>query len=226
MDTDEPTPDESAGTPPPPDPATPETTSDAEHSVIVGVSFDRPLLAQEFLIAMQRLRQDGTVTMTDAVIVTKQESGRVVVTETIDPSPGRAAITGALWTGLLGLILGGPVGWLAGLGIGAGAGAVTAKVIDLGLPDEWVAWFRDAVAPGTSTIVVLADSVDMPALTREAARFSGAELLHTTLPPGAYEELAAAFGGHHGDGHEASTERGPDPSTEPGERGHGGTTTH
>lgn len=226
MDSHEPTPDDPAGGPPPPDPAAPQATSDAEHSVIVGVSFDRPLLAQEFLMAMQRLRQDGTVTMTDAVIVTKQESGRVVVTETIDPSPGRAAITGALWTGLLGLILGGPVGWLAGLGIGAGAGAVTAKVVDLGLPDEWVDWFREAVAPGTSTIVVLADSVDMPALTREAQRFSGAELLHTTLPPGAYEELAAAFGGHGSPRHDAASPTEADAPGAPADADEGGATAH
>jgi uncharacterized membrane protein len=48
---------------------------------------------------------------------------------------------------LFGLILGGPVGWLAGTAIGAGTGVVRAKMIDLGVPDEWVQWFRDAVQP-------------------------------------------------------------------------------
>ena len=62
-------------------------------------------------------------------------------------------MSGALWTGLFGLLLGGPVGWIAGAAIGAGAGAVTAKVVDLGISDEWVAWFREAVQPGTATVV-------------------------------------------------------------------------
>ena len=38
------------------------------------------------------------------------------------PSGGCAALTGAMWAGLFGLILGGPVGWIAGLVVGASAG--------------------------------------------------------------------------------------------------------
>jgi uncharacterized membrane protein len=172
----------------------PDHPDDPDQPVIVGVSFDHPLRAQEYLVAMSRLRQDGALDLEDAVIVAKDANGKVKVTETVDPSPGRAALSGALWTGLLGLVLGGPVGWLAGLGVGAGAGVATAKVIDLGLPDAWVEWFEQAVRPGTSTIVILAENVDVHALVVEARRFPGAELLYTTLPHGVYEELAAAFG--------------------------------
>lgn len=150
--------------------------------------------AQEYLVAMGRLRQDGALDLEDAVVVAKDDHGKVKVTETVDPTPGRAALSGALWTGLLGLVLGGPVGWLAGLGVGAGAGAATAKVIDLGLPDEWVDWFEQAVTPGTSTVVILAENVDVEALLAEARRFPGAELLYTTLPHTVYEELVTAFG--------------------------------
>jgi uncharacterized membrane protein len=172
----------------------PDEHRDPSQPVIVGVSFDQSVRAQEYLLAMSRLRQEGALDLEDAVIVTKDERGKVKVTETVDPSPGRAALSGALWTGLLGLLLGGPVGWLAGLGVGAGAGVATAKVIDLGIPDEWVGWFKEAVAPGTSTIVILAKNLDVHALVLEARRFPGAELLYTTLPHSVYEELADAFG--------------------------------
>ena len=70
-----------------------------------------------------------------------------MVHETVDLQAGRTALSGAMWTGLLGLLVGGPVGWIAGMGIGAASGAITAKVVDLGVPDEWVEWFRAAVAP-------------------------------------------------------------------------------
>jgi uncharacterized membrane protein len=102
-------------------------------------------------------------------------------------------VKGALWAGLLGLFVAGPVGWLAGLGIGAGAGAITAKVVDIGIPDEWVDWFKNAVHPHTSTVVALATEVNLTALYREAQRFAGAELVHTTLRPGASADLAAAL---------------------------------
>ena len=193
-------------TPPGPDRALPPPTLydaaghsgavvDSEAGSLVGVSFDREVRAQEFLLAMKRLREEGALHLEDAVLLVKDRQGRVKVTETIDPTPGRAALSGAVWTGLLGLILGGPVGWLAGLGVGAGAGAVTAKLVDVGIPDEWVRWFKQAVRPGSATIVVLLADLHVPSLAREAGRFTGAELVHTTLPPATYAELAAAFAG-------------------------------
>jgi uncharacterized membrane protein len=169
--------------------------SDPGAPVIIGVSFDSAIKAQEYLLAMSRLRQEGVLQLKDAVTVTKQDGGKVAVTETIDPTPGRAAISGGMWLGLLGLFVGGPVGWIAGIGIGAGAGAVAAKVVDLGIPDEWVDWFKGAVEPGTSTVVVLADHVQVHALAEEARRFRGAELLYSSMSPSAMDQLDAAFDG-------------------------------
>ena len=170
--------------------------TDPDSPVLVGVAFEQALMAQEFLLAMSRLRANESLKLKDAVIVTKAPDGGVKVTETIDPTPGRSALSGAMWTGLLGLIVGGPVGWLAGIGIGAGAGAVTAKFVDLGIPDEWVDWFKQAVRPGTSAVIILAEEVDVRALQHEAERFPGAELIESTLPDAVINDLAAAFEAH------------------------------
>ncbi|HUS42407.1 MAG TPA: DUF1269 domain-containing protein [Ilumatobacteraceae bacterium] len=184
----------------PPDPALragiephERVVSDPGAPVIIGVSFGRQVLAQQYLLAMKGLKETGVLDLQDAVMVNKSEDGVVKVVETIDPTPGRAALSGAMWTSLLGLVLGGPVGWIAGLGIGAASGVVTAKIVDLGIPDEWVAWFREAVEPGTSTVVILAEHVHVPALAEEARRFAGAELLYTSMPDYAYEQLRAAL---------------------------------
>jgi uncharacterized membrane protein len=174
-------------------PSDARAVSDPGAPVIIGVSFDHDLRAQEYLLAMQGLREAGNLDLKDAVIVRKDAAGSVKVVETIDPTPGRAALSGAVWTALLGLVIGGPVGWIAGLGIGAGAGAIAAKVIDLGIPDDWVDWFKQAVRPGTSTVVILAEHVYVHALTEEARRFPGAELLYSTMSPAAVEQLTAAF---------------------------------
>jgi uncharacterized membrane protein len=107
--------------------------------------------------------------------------------------PSGTALRGAMWTGLLGLLVAGPLGWIAGLGLGAGAGALTAKFVDIGIPDEWVDWFKEAVHPHTSTVVALATQLNLSALYQEAQRFAGAELVHTTLRPGASADLAAAL---------------------------------
>jgi len=161
---------------------------------LVGVSFDDSFRAQEFLTAAAGMAAAGHLKLVDAVVVAKDANGHTVVKETTDPQPARSALTGGMWAGLFGLMLGGPVGWLAGAAIGAGAGAVTAKLVDLGIPDEWVDWFREAVQPGTVTVALLATDLNRDALVTEAARFAGAHLVYANLEANAVDRIRAAFG--------------------------------
>jgi uncharacterized membrane protein len=163
---------------------------------LVGISFGDRFRAQEFMTAATRLASNKKLQIHDAVVVTKNADGATHVVETVDPSVGRAAASGALWASFLGLILGGPVGWIAGGVIGAGAGAVTAKVVDLGVPDEWVAWFRNAVQPGTTTVVLLLTNVNVDALVEEAKRFVGAELLYSNLDLASFDRITSALAGN------------------------------
>lgn len=161
---------------------------------LVGISFPDLYRAQEFLTAATRLNANKRLVLKDAVIVVKNENGNTVVRETIDPQPARSALSGAVWTGLLGLLLGGPVGWLAGIAVGAGAGAATAKVLDYGIPDEWVMWFRDAVSPGTATVALLVQELDRNALVAEAERFTGAHLVYANLDDLTLDRIRTALG--------------------------------
>lgn len=168
--------------------------SDGQPDTIIGISFDDVYRSQEFLTAVTRLNANGHLKLLDAVMVSKDDDGRTRVRETVDLQPGRAALSGAVWTGLLGLIVGGPVGWIAGLGVGAGAGAITAKVVDVGVPDEWVAWFKDAVEPHSFTVVVLASQVDIDVLVDEASRFDGGHLVYSNVAPYMIKRIERALG--------------------------------
>lgn len=167
---------------------------DDETATLFGISFADPFRAQEFLTAVTRLAASGQLVLKDAVFVRKDEDGHTRVQETIDPGPGPSALTGAMWAGLLGLILGGPVGWVIGAGVGAGTGAITAKVVDHGVPDEWVAWFKEAVQPGTTTLALLLENADPLALEQEARRFAGAHLVYANLPAAWQSRIRAALG--------------------------------
>lgn len=172
-----------------------ETTSDDTAArTLVGISFRDAFRAQEFLTAATRLAANDRLKLLDAVFVTKNEAGKTVVRETVDLQAGRSALSGALWTGLFGLILGGPVGWVVGAGVGAGTGAVAAKVIDHGVSDEWVEWFRQAVQDGTTTLVLLVENLDRAALVAELERFAGASLLYANLDPLWLDRMHAALG--------------------------------
>ena len=124
--------------------------SDQGHeSRLVAISFGDELRAVEFMTAMTRLARDGRLSLRDAVFVIKDENGKTHVRETRDLQPGSTALGAGLWAGLFGLLLGGPVGMLVAGGIGAGAGAITAKVVDVGVSDVFVDQLREMVQPGT-----------------------------------------------------------------------------
>jgi uncharacterized membrane protein len=161
---------------------------------LVGIQFADSFRAQEFLTAATRLASTGKLVLKDAVFVAADAEGKTVVRETVDPSPGRSALGGAMWTGLFGLLLGGPIGWIGGMAVGAGTGAVTAKVVDLGIPDEWVEWFRKAVRPESVILALLVTDLDEDALVTEAGRFAGAHLVYTNLDPAGLQRLEGALG--------------------------------
>ena len=161
---------------------------------LAAISFDDDLRAVEFMTAATRLARDGRLALHDAVFVVKNDDGKTYVRETKDLQPSSTAIGAALWSGLFGLLLGGPVGMLVAGGIGAGAGAVTAKVVDIGVTDDFVDQLRDMVRPGTTTVAVLADDVDVDAVLAELHRFEGARYVAGNLPLDAIQAVREALG--------------------------------
>lgn len=157
---------------------------DSDHvgQYLVGIGFDHELSAAEFSLVLQRLHEQGRLQLRDLVVITCDDQGHTRVRETADPSVPTTALGGALWGSLVGLLIGGPIGWVAGSAVGAASGALTAKFVDLGVPDEWVAWFRETIDRGATTIVVLVEHLDDAALATELRRFPGARVVHTTLP--------------------------------------------
>ena len=64
---------------------------------LVGITFENAFRAQEFLVAASGLAAAGKLKLKDAVTVVRDTSGKTVVHETIDPTPARAALSGAMW---------------------------------------------------------------------------------------------------------------------------------
>ena len=161
---------------------------------LVGIEFPDVFRAQEFLTATTRLAANHDIELRDAVIVVSNAEGRVMVRETRDLQPAKTAASGAIWAGLFGLILGGPVGWIAGTAVGAAGGAITAKVVDHGIPDEWVDWFRQAVRPGASIVAVLVGDAWRVAVFEELKRFEGAHLVYANVPQEWQARIREALG--------------------------------
>lgn len=161
---------------------------------LAAISFGDDLKAVEFMTAVTRLARDKKLSLHDAVFVVKAADGKTYVRETKDLQPSQTAIGAGLWSGLFGLLLGGPVGMLVAGGIGAGAGAVTAKIVDVGVTDDFVAQLREMVQPGTTTVAVLADHVDTEAVLAELQRFEGGRYVAGNLPLTGIQAVRDALG--------------------------------
>src|SRR5204863_4024770 len=105
-----------------------------------------------------RLVSQHKLVAKDAVFVTKDAEGKAHVRETRDLQTGTTAASTGLWSAFIGALLAGPIGLVVGGAIGAGAGALAARVVDLGIPDEWVDWLKEATEPAHTVVALLVAS--------------------------------------------------------------------
>ena len=168
-------------------------THPSQNAKLLVISVDDPLKAQELLLSVVRLQQAGELQLHDAVFVRRDEHGHSQVTETKDITPSRGAIGAGVWGLLLGTLFGGPIGGLIAGGAAAGGGALFAKIVDTGIKDATVTELREAVPPGRTALAMLVSHLSVADLQGELARFPGAALVETDLPPAAVNAVQEAL---------------------------------
>ena len=160
-------------------------TGDGEH--LVAIAFDKPSRASEVLVNLLHLQQEGALRLGDAVVISKGDSGRAQIHETVDVTPSKGALIGG-WLGMLAGLLVGPLA-IAG---GVAAGALYGKLVDKGLADDWVKQMSEWLESGRSAILLLVTVDDKPQVLRELGRYEG-EVLTTDLPDTVRLELEQAL---------------------------------
>ncbi len=167
-------------------------TEPAQKLLVIG--FDDPLKASEFMLAAVRLQRHDLIKLHDAVFIERDASGKAVVRETQDVTPGKGALSGGMWGLLIGTLLGGPIGGLIGGAATAGGGALLGKLIDTGIKDEKIKELRDAVPAGSTALALLVSHVSVADLQRELARFEGATLVQSDLSDAAIHAVRVSLG--------------------------------
>ena len=158
-------------------------TQQRDPGSLLVLAFDSRLKAQEAFLAFQRLQTEETIVLHDAVFFTKDDAGRTHVQETTDVSVGAGAASSVA----------GPLGTLVGGAVSAGLGALSAKLIDIGIPDATVKEIEDALTPNSAALALLVSHVKEDALAVELKRFSGATLTRSTLSDETVERLRSAL---------------------------------
>jgi len=120
-------------------------------STLVAVVFEDESTAFEMRAALAKMQKQYLLEMEDAVVVTRDQSGKVKLHQAVSLT-GVGAAGGAFWGMLIGLLFLNP---LLGAVVGAGAGALAGKFKDIGLDDKMMKDVGDSLHPGTSALFVL-----------------------------------------------------------------------
>jgi uncharacterized membrane protein len=157
-------------------------------SELVAVAYPDQDRAAEVLEALRRLQREGRIHLDDACYVTKDREGTIQLHQTLNPV-AYGTLDGALRGGLIGLLFLMP---LAGMLVGAAAGALIWPFIDLGISDQFVQELAAELRPGSSALFVLVREAPADEVLRATGTYGGT-VLHTSLAPDAAARLQAAL---------------------------------
>src|SRR6516165_12682529 len=119
-------------------------------STLVVVGYDDPFKAEEVHLKLLRMQRDYLIDLEDAVFAVKDKNGKVKLHQAVNLTAA-GAISGGFWGALIGLIFLNPV---LGLAIGAGAGAASGALTDVGINDNFMKGVAGGMTPGSSALFV------------------------------------------------------------------------
>jgi uncharacterized membrane protein len=118
-------------------------------------AFDNEEQAGDALKDFRAMDLEGSIDLIDAAVIVRGADGMVRFEETADPSGKKWAKGGAIAGGLVGLIF--PPSIIGTALVGAAGGGIWGKVRDKGFRDEDLKAIGEALAPGTSAIIAVAE---------------------------------------------------------------------
>jgi uncharacterized membrane protein len=120
-------------------------------SDLVAIAYADQATAERARSRLSDAIKSRIIELDDAVIVTRDQDGKVKLHQTVNPV-GSGAAGGALWGGLIGLLFLAP---LLGMAVGAAAGAAGGAVADYGVDDRFMKELGEKLEPGSAAMIVL-----------------------------------------------------------------------
>jgi uncharacterized membrane protein len=133
--------------------------------------------AKAALARLAELQKGQTITLADAVIVTRSEDGAVKLDQTMNTT-AVGALSGALWGSLIGLIFLSP---LIGAAVGAAAGAASGYATDYGISDEFMTAMGQKMSGVGATLFIMATNITVERVA-EAIGSPTAQVVYTNMP--------------------------------------------
>ena len=157
-------------------------------STLVVIEYDDMYKAEETRLLLRKMHKDYLIDMEDAVVAVKDQQGKVKLHQAVNLAAA-GALSGGFWGSLIGLIFLNP---LLGLAVGAGAGAVSGALTDVGINDNFMKDLARGLTPGSSALFVLARKAT-PDKVLEEMRGTGGKILKSSLTHEDEAKLQAAL---------------------------------
>jgi uncharacterized membrane protein len=157
-------------------------------STLVVIEYDDMYKAEETRLLLRKLQQDYLIDLEDAVVAVKDKQGKVKLNQSVNTT-AMGALGGGFWGTLVGLIFLNP---LLGFAVGAGAGAVSGALTDLGINDKFMKELSAGLTPGGSALFILVRK-STPDRVLDAVKGMGGKILQTSLSHEDEAKLQAAL---------------------------------
>jgi uncharacterized membrane protein len=156
------------------------------HLVVLGL--DSPAKAEEVFDLAGDLAKQELLQLQDAAYAYRDAKGKVRIHQAVSLT-GAGAASGALWGTLIGMLFLMPV---AGLAIGAGTGALTGKLADVGINDDTIKQIGGQLEDGKAAVFLLARSATVDRVI-DAIKPYNPTVIQTNLTKDREEELVKAL---------------------------------
>jgi len=124
------------------------------------------------------------------VVVTKDEKGKVKLHQAVNLTAA-GAVGGGFWGMLIGMSFLNP---LLGMAAGAGAGALSRAISDIGVDDKMMKEMASSFTPGSSALFVLVRKATADKVLEGLKPFAGkGKVLRTSLSKDSEESLRAVL---------------------------------
>ena len=161
-------------------------------SILIVVGYKDIHKAEEVRLQLGKLQRDYLLDLEDAVVVVKNDKGKVKVHQAFDLTAA-GAMSGGFWGSLIGLMFLNP---LLGLAVGASAGAVSGALTDVGIDDNFMKELGATLTPGSSALFVLLRKPSAaPDKVLEELKGTGGTILKTSLSHEDEAKIQAALNG-------------------------------
>ncbi len=140
-------------------------------STLIAITYDDEKTGLAAFDALGDMQKQQILELEDAAFATKDQNGKVKVTDTLEKQyTGMSTTWGFFWGFLIGLIFGGPLFW--GL-FTALFSRILAKRRDVGIDNDFMKEVSDKLQPGGSAIFILVVKATKDKVIAELQKYGG-----------------------------------------------------